>query len=79
MTGAEWKAKYPDLTVELYYALPKPQIIELGELPEPIKTFEGVNNIQLLANLDTEIEVKYALDVKKYFENKLASIQEQIL
>ena len=62
-----------------YYQLAEPQIIELGELPEPIKTFEGVNNIQLLANLDTEIEVKYALDVKKYFDNKLASIQEQIL
>lgn len=62
-----------------YYKLKEPQIIDLGELPEPIKTFEGTNNIQVLANLDTEIEVKYALDVKKYFENKLASIQEQIL
>lgn len=64
---------------EVYYPLATPEIIELGELPEPIKTFEGVNNIQLLANLDTEIEVVYAQDVKKYFDNKLASIQEQIL
>ena len=63
----------------LYYALAKPQIIELGELPEPIKTFEGVNNIKLLANLDTEIEVKYALDVKKYYDNKLAEISAQII
>lgn len=65
--------------VEAYFPLAQPYTEELGELPEPIKTFEGVNNIQLLANLDTEIEVTYALDVKKYFENKLASIQEQIL
>lgn len=65
--------------ITLVYELAEPQIIDLGKLPEPIKTFEGVNNIQLLANLDTEIEVKYALDVKKYFDNKLASIQEQIL
>ena len=62
-----------------YYQTATTETIELGELPEPIKTFEGVNNIQVLANLDTEIEVKYALDVKKYFDNKLASIQEQIL
>ena len=52
---------------------------ELGTLEEPIKTFEGVNNIQLLANLDTEIEVKYALDLKKYYDNKLAEISAQII
>ena len=77
---ADLKEKYNNGTpVEVYYPTKETEIIELGELPEPIKTFEGVNNIQLLGNLDTEIEVKYALDVKKYFENKLASIQEQIL
>ena len=78
-TVEEFKQWLSENNVEVYYQLAKTEIIELGELPEPIKTFEGVNNIQLLANLDTEIEVKYALDVKKYFENKLASIQEQIL
>ena len=62
-----------------YYQLATPEIIELGELPEPIKTFEGVNNIQLLANLDTEIEVVYALDIKKYTDNKLAEISAQII
>ena len=62
-----------------YYELADPQIIDLGELPEPIKTFEGVNNIQALANLDTEIEVKYALDLKKYYDNKLAEISAQII
>ena len=62
-----------------YYQLATPQIIDLGELPEPIKTFESTNNIQVLANLDTEIEVKYALDLKKYYDNKLAEISAQII
>ena len=79
MTVEEFKQWLSENNVEVYYQLAEPQIIELGTLEEPIKTFEGTNNIQLLANLDTEIEVKYALDVKKYFDNKLASIQEQIL
>ena len=65
--------------ITLVYELAEPYTEDLGELPEPIKTFEGVNNIQLLANLDTEIEVTYALDVKKYFENKLAEISAQII
>ena len=75
----DFKTWLSNNNVELYYQLAKPQIIELGELPEPIKTFEGVNNIQLLANLDTEIEVKYALDLKKYYDNKLAEISAQII
>ena len=62
-----------------YYQLKEPQIIELGELPEPIKTFEGVNNIQLLANLDTNIEVKYGLDLKKYYDNELLKLTQQII
>ena len=61
------------------YQLAEPKIINLGTLPEPIKTFEGVNNIQLLANLDTEIEVVYAQDVKKYIDSKLAEISAQII
>lgn len=65
--------------VTVYYQLATPEIIELGGLPETIKTFESVNNIQVLANLPTEIEVKYALDVKKYFDNKLAEISAQII
>ena len=62
-----------------YYPLLEPYTEDLGELPEPIKTFEGTNNIQVLANLDTEIEVKYALDLKKYYDNKLAEISAQII
>ena len=78
-TVGAFKTWLSNNNVEVYYQLAEPQIIELGKLPEPIKTFEGVNNIQLLANLDTEIEVKYALDVKKYYDNKLAEISAQII
>lgn len=76
---ATFKSWLSTHNTEVYYPLAKPQIIELGELPEPIKTFEGVNNIQVLANLDTEIEVLYGLDVKKYYDNKLAEISAQII
>lgn len=74
-TLEEWKAylkeEYDKGTpVTLVYQTNETKREELGELPEPIKTFEGVNNIQLLANLDTEIEIKYGLDVKKYVDNK---------
>ena len=74
------KEQYNNGTPVVAYYRPKtPQIIELGTLEEPIKTFEGVNNIQLLANLDTEIEVVYAQDVKKYIDSKLAEISAQII
>lgn len=76
-TEEEMKEKLSNFKV--LYQLKEPQIIELGELPEPIKTFDGTNNIQLLANLDTEIEVTYAQDVKKYYDNKLAEISAQII
>ena len=79
MTAEEIKQWLSENNVEIYYQLAEPQIIELGKLPEPIKTFEGTNNIQVLANLDTEIEVKYALDLKKYYDNKLAEISAQII
>lgn len=78
-TTKEWENWLSTHNTEVYYALSEPQIIELGELPEPIKTFEGVNNIQLLANLDTEIEVVYAQDVKKYIDSKLAEVSSQLL
>ena len=63
----------------VYYILAEPYTIELGELENTIKTFEGVNNIQLLSNIPTEIEVKYAVDLKKYTDNKLAEISAQII
>lgn len=75
----EFKQWLSENNVEVVYQLATPEIIELGELPEPIKTFEGTNNIQVLANLDTEIEVKYALDLQKKYDNKIAELSAQII
>lgn len=56
--------------LELEYVSNNIEIINLGKMENPIKTFEGINNIQVLANLDTEVEVKYALDIKKYIDKQ---------
>lgn len=52
-----------------YYELAEPQIIEL-EPSEPIKTFEGVNNVSVEANLEpTYMEETYAVDTQKQTSN----------
>ena len=65
--------------ITLVYQTKKTETKHLGELPEPIKTFEGVNNIQLLANIPTEIEVKYALDVKKYADDRYLELTNALV
>lgn len=56
---------------EVYYALATPEIIDLGQLPELPKTFEGINNIWAETNLgNTEIEIEYVQDVKKLLEKQ---------
>lgn len=61
---------------EIYYPLESTQIIELGILEEPFTTFEGENNIRVLANLETEVEVEYALNIKKYIDSLYLSSKE---
>lgn len=56
--------------LELEFVSNNVETIQLEKLADPIKTFEGINNIQVLANLDTEVEVKYALDIKKYIDRQ---------
>lgn len=56
---------------EVYYVLATPEIIDLGQLIELPKTFEGINNIWAETNLgNTEIEIKYVQDVKKLLEKQ---------
>lgn len=58
-------------TPEVYYAVETPEIIDLGQLPELPKTFNGINNIWAETNLgNTEIEVEYVQDVKKLLEKQ---------
>ena len=49
--------------VTVYYQLAQPQLIELGELPEEIKVDE---NVQLISNLDTTIEITDNFDFDTY-------------
>ena len=56
---------------EVYYALATPEIIDLGQVPELPKTFEGINNIWAETNLgNTKIEIEYVQDVKKLLEKQ---------
>lgn len=55
---------------ETYYPLESPELIDLGEYD--LSTLEGVNNISLLANIEpSEMNITYALDIKKYIDKKV--------
>lgn len=69
-TVEEFKQWLSENNVTVYYILATPEVIDLGELTEVIKTFEGINYINLLANLEpTNASIEYALDIKKYVDN----------
>lgn len=58
-TQEYWKENYPDLTVELYYALSTPKIIDLGNIGQ-FKTFDGINKITNSENVS--MDISYAND-----------------
>lgn len=62
-------------TPEIYYPAEVPALIDLGQLPELLKTFNGINNVWAETNLgNTEIEIKYVQDVKKILEQQNARL-----
>lgn len=62
-------------TPEIYYPAEVPELIDLGQLPELPKTFNGINNIWAETNLgNTEIEIEYVQDVKKLLEKQNARL-----
>ena len=63
----------------IYYPLATPQTISLGTLSELITTLNGTNNISINGNIPTTISTTYALDIKKYIDNKLAEISAQLI
>lgn len=70
-TADEYKTFVENKQIEVYYALATPEIIDLGQLTELQKTFEGINNIWAETNLgNTEIEIEYVQDVKKLLEKQ---------
>lgn len=62
-----------------YYELTEPQTIPLGKLTDIITTLNGANNISINGNIPTTISTTYALDIKKYIDNKLAEISTAMI
>lgn len=71
----EYKTFVENNQIEIYYAVASPELIDLGQLTELPKTFEGINNIWAETNLgNTQIEIEYVQDVKKLLEQTQAII-----
>ena len=75
----EFRAWLQEHNVIVYYQLATPEIIPLGKLTELITTEEGINTFFINGNLETTLEVLYALDIKKYIDNKLAEISSALI
>lgn len=59
--------------------LKEPYEVDLGEVDMP-KTFKNINNVQAIANINpSDINLTYALDLKKYYDNKIAELSNQLL
>lgn len=63
----------------LYYQLKEPQTINLGKLSDIITTEQGANTFAINGNIGTNISTTYALDIKKYIDNKIAAISSAVL
>jgi len=74
----EFKSWLSAHNVTVYYELAEPQIISLGKLSEPIETFEETNYFYLVSNLQTQIQITYVQDLKKYYDEKIINQQSQI-
>lgn len=72
----EWLSTH---NVIVYYRLATPEVIPLGKLTDLITTINGTNNISINGNIPTTISTTYALDIKKYIDNKLAEISTAMI
>lgn len=63
----------------IYYPLSNPQTISLGKLEDLISTDEGSNTFAINSNIDTNISTTYALDLKKYIDNKISTVSQAVL
>ena len=62
-----------------YYEKTTPQIINLGKLENLITTEQGSNTFAINGNIDTNISTTYALDLKKYIDNKIATVSTAVI
>lgn len=66
-----FKQQYEAGNPVIVYFQAESKLIDLGQLTELPKTFEGINNIWAETNLgNTEIEIEYVQDVKKLLEKQ---------
>lgn len=63
----------------IYYQLAEPQTISLGKLSDIITTEQGSNTFAINSNIDTQISTTYALDLKKYIDNKIATVSQAVV
>ena len=62
-----------------YYGKTTPQTISLGKLSDIITTEQGSNTFAINSNIDTQISTTYALDLKKYIDNKIATVSSAVI
>lgn len=62
-----------------YYEKTTPQTISLGKLSDLITTEQGSNTFAINGNIDTQISTTYALDLKKYIDNKIATVSTAVI
>lgn len=83
-TSEELKAWLQQHNVVVDYRLANPQTVPLGTLSSEdlakLKTFKGYNNVTVNTNLGLmNIKFTYGLDIKKYVDNKIAQLSEQLI
>ena len=62
-----------------YYEKTTPQTISLGKLSDLITTEQGSNTFAINGNIDTNISTTYALDLKKYIDNKISTVSQAVI
>lgn len=75
----DWIAWLQENNVTVYYQLAEPQTISLGKLSDLITTEQGSNTFAINGNIDTNISTTYALDLKKYIDNKIATVSSAVI
>lgn len=75
-TIEEFKAWLSENNVIVCYQLVTPKTKELE--PIKIQMYEGINNVKLISNLDTDMELTYAIDIKKYVDSLLADKTSEV-
>ncbi len=78
-TVDDFKSWLQSNNVVVYYERIEPQTINLGKLEDLISTDEGSNTFAINSNIDTQISTTYALDIKKYIDNKISTVSQAVV